>query len=98
MRLLWLADCLRGAGLEVQEVDGWRSRGAELPGLCSVVIGHHTATPLTPRNAGRDIPTLDLLVRGRSDLPGPLCQLGLGRSGTYYVIASGKANHAGRGQ
>lgn len=97
MRMLWLADCLRQAGLQVREVDGWRSRGAELPGLCSVVIGHHTATPRTKRNQDEDIPTLDLLVRGRSDLPGPLCQLGLGRSGTYYVVASGKANHAGRG-
>jgi N-acetyl-anhydromuramyl-L-alanine amidase AmpD len=44
------------------------------------------------------MPTLDLLVRGRSDLPGPLSQLGLGRDGTYYVIASGRANHAGRGE
>jgi hypothetical protein len=36
--------------------------------------------------------------RTREDLPGPLCQLGLGRDGTYYVVASGRANHAGRGE
>jgi N-acetyl-anhydromuramyl-L-alanine amidase AmpD len=36
-----------------------------------------------------------LLVGGRSDLPGPLCQFGLGRDGTVYYIASGRANHAG---
>jgi N-acetyl-anhydromuramyl-L-alanine amidase AmpD len=44
------------------------------------------------------MPTLKLLIEGRSDLPGPLSQLGLGRDGTYYVIASGRANHAGRGE
>lgn len=98
MRLLWLADCLRDAGLDVEEIPGWRARGRELPGLCSVVIGHHTATPRTPANAKDDLPTLKLLVGGRNDLPGPLCQLGLGRSGTYYVVASGKANHAGAGR
>lgn len=43
------------------------------------------------------MPSLRLLVHGRSDLPGPLSQLGLGRDGTYFVIASGKAHHAGRG-
>lgn len=97
MRLLWLADVLREAGLAVEEVPGWRERGADLPGLCSVVIGHHTATPRTPRNAKDDLPTRKVLVDGRSDLPGPLCQLALGRSGTYYVVAAGKASHAGRG-
>jgi peptidoglycan hydrolase-like protein with peptidoglycan-binding domain len=43
------------------------------------------------------MPSLNILINGRSDLPGPLAQLGLGRDGTYYVIAAGRANHAGRG-
>ena len=43
------------------------------------------------------MPSLDTLIQGRSDLPGPLAQLGLGRDGTYYVIAAGKCNHAGAG-
>src|SRR5262249_29413117 len=30
-------------------------------------------------------------------LPGPLAQLGLGRDGTFYVIAAGRCNHAGKG-
>ena len=30
-------------------------------------------------------------------MPGPLAQLGLGRDGTFYVIAAGRANHAGLG-
>lgn len=57
------------------------------------VIAHHTAGPSTG-----DMPTLNILVNGRVDLPGPLCHYGLGRSGTVYVVASGKANHAGLGQ
>ena len=44
------------------------------------------------------MPTLNVLVHGRSDLPGPLSQLGLGRDGTYFVIAAGKCHHAGRGE
>lgn len=98
MRLLWMADALRRAGLDVEEVDGWQQRGKDLPGLCSVVIGHHTATPNTTRNATSDLPSLRILRDGRSDLPGPLCQLALGRSGRFYVMASGKANHAGPGR
>jgi N-acetyl-anhydromuramyl-L-alanine amidase AmpD len=93
-RLLWLPDVLAGAGLKVSLVDGWETRGDERLGRILGVICHYTATPDTRRN----MPTLDLLVRGRADLPGPLCQLGLGRDGTYYVVASGRANHAGRGE
>ena len=93
-RLTWLPDVLTGAGLKVSLVDGWETRGHDGLGRILGVICHYTATPDTRRN----MPTLDLLVRGRSDLPGPLSQLGLGRDGTYYVIASGRANHAGRGE
>jgi peptidoglycan hydrolase-like protein with peptidoglycan-binding domain len=54
---------------------------------------HHTATA-----AAGNMPTLNLLINGRSDLAGPLAQLGLGRDGTFYVIAAGRANHAGVGR
>ena len=91
---MWLPDVLAGAGLKVSLVDGWEGRGHDALGRILGVICHYTATPDTRRN----MPTLDLLVHGRSDLPGPLSQLGLGRDGTYYVIASGRANHAGRGE
>ncbi|MEJ5915225.1 peptidoglycan recognition protein family protein [Pseudokineococcus sp. 1T1Z-3] len=33
---------------------------------------------------------------GRSDLPGPLAQWGVGRTGRIRLIAAGLANHAGR--
>ncbi|MDB4882772.1 MAG: Peptidoglycan-binding domain 1 protein [Gemmatimonadetes bacterium] len=92
-RLLWLPDALRGAGLKVALVDGWQERGNENVGRTLGVICHYTATV-----GGGNMPTLDILIRGREDLPGPLSQLGLGRDGTYYVIASGRANHAGAGE
>ena len=92
-RMLWLADVLRASGLKVLEHPGWKSRGKE--GMRpQVVIGHHTATHWsTP-----DLNVTNLLVKGRVDLVGPLCHLGLNRDGTYSVIAAGTANHAGAGQ
>jgi hypothetical protein len=56
------------------------------------IIGHHTACGPTG-----DCPSTHVLVNGRPDLPGPLAQLQLCRSGHYHMIADGKANHAGAG-
>jgi hypothetical protein len=101
MYLTDLADVLREAGLTVVEVSGWKTRGyrrlvgdtyrGDLLGVGSI-IAHHTATKWS--SAG-DYPTLSTVQEGRVDLPGPLAQLGLGRSGTWYVIAAGYANHTG---
>jgi N-acetyl-anhydromuramyl-L-alanine amidase AmpD len=44
------------------------------------------------------MPSLGIVRDGRPDLPGPLSQLGLGRDGTFYVIAAGRCNHAGAGE
>jgi peptidoglycan hydrolase-like protein with peptidoglycan-binding domain len=90
--LIWLSQVLKDAGLKVALVDGWENRGRGDVGPTLGVLCHHTAGP---RNG--NMPSLDTLIRGRSDLPGPLAQLGLGRDGTYYVIAAGKCNHAGIG-
>ena len=92
MPFLWLPDALRAAGLKVALVDGWETRGSENVSTTRGVICHHTATV-----GGGNMPTLGLLIKGRPDLKGPLCQLGLGRDGTYYVVAAGRANHAGAG-
>lgn len=91
-RQLWIADQCRGAGLDVVEVDGWQSRGVATFSPRGVVC-HHTAGASTD-----DMPSLRTLINGREDLPGPLCQVGLSRSGVVYVIASGRANHAGKGE
>lgn len=91
-RLLWLPETLKSAGLKVALVPGWETRGGEPPGEMLGVLLHHTAGPKTG-----NMPSLGVIRDGRPDLKGPLSQLGLGRDGTYYVVASGKANHAGKG-
>ena len=90
-RLLWLPAALKNAGLEVDAVAGWEKRG-KLGMRPSVVVLHHTAAPM-----GRNAPSLNVVVHGRSDLPGPLCHVLIGRDGTCHVIAAGVANHAGTG-
>lgn len=81
-------------GLKVRRVRGWRSRGR--PGTFSPrgPMHHHTASNRTSGPA----PALGICINGRSDLPGPLCQIHIARK-TYVVsiIAAGRANHAGEG-
>lgn len=91
--LIWLPSVLQEAGLKVSLCPGWEDRGHGDVGRIFGVICHHTATPGKRGN----MPTLHTLINGRSDLPGPLSQLGLGRDGTYYIIAAGKCFHAGQG-
>ncbi len=90
--LTWLPKVLKEAGLKVATVEGWETRGRGDVGQIEGVICHHTAGPKTG-----NMPSLRLVKDGRSDLPGPLAQLCLGRDGTYYVVAAGKCNHAGKG-
>ena len=90
--LTWLPGVLRNAGLKVATVDGWEERGRGEMGRILGVLCHHTGSAGTG-----NMTTLGILIRGREDLPGPLAQLGLGRDGTFYVIAAGRCNHAGRG-
>jgi hypothetical protein len=90
-----LADILRNAGLRVVETPGWRTRGAEMGDIRAIML-HHTAS----RQGGSNAPTLDTVTKGRGGknaVPGPLSQFVLGRDGTWYVVASGLANHAGKG-
>ena len=93
-RATWLAAVLRKAGLHVIEMDGWQTRETR-PGFEPMaVVWHHTATP----RSASDLAVRRLLRDGRSDLPGPLCQLGLERDGTFVVIAAGRCNHNGFGE
>lgn len=86
----WLADAARLTGYPVAELSGWKSRGHG--GMTSVegVVCHHTAGPKTG-----EYPSLQVVRDGRAGLPGPLANLGIGRSGTIYVVAAGLAYHAG---
>lgn len=85
-----LATILRNAGLNVVEVSGWTTRGHGQMTAVKGIVVHHTAGPATG-----DMPSLNFIRDGSSSLKGPLSQLGLGRTGTWYVIAAGLSYHAG---
>jgi hypothetical protein len=90
-RVLGLADALRAEDLAVVEVAGWRERGAATMDPRGSV--HHHTAGARQGNA----PSLSVCIYGRSDLPGPLCHVFQARDNTCYVVAAGRANHAGRG-
>lgn len=101
-----MAEVLRAADLNVVEVAGWKTRGRrggeDLTAVRSIIV-HHTAGPRVG-----NFPSRDVLVNGRPGdpdaptetgrrgLPGPLCNLGVSRDGTWWCIAAGSANHAGK--
>ncbi|HZP20833.1 MAG TPA: N-acetylmuramoyl-L-alanine amidase [Bauldia sp.] len=91
--LTWLAEVLDDAGLKVAEQPGWRTRGHGDVGNIRGVICHHTAGARQG-----NMPSLGTIINGRPGLSGPLAQLGLGRDGTFYIVAAGRANHAGVGK
>lgn len=97
MTLSWLpADLpkqLRDAGLNVVEIEGWHTRGrpaSKGPFHPVGVLWHHTGSADGGKPYAQWLATV-----GRSDLPAPLCHLSIGRDGTVYVVAAGRANHAG---
>jgi len=83
---------LRKYGVPVVEIDGWQTRGKDLAPTMLGSVNHHTGGAVKGA-----IPSLNVLINGRSDLPGPLCNVGLGRDGVARLIAAGRANHAGTG-
>lgn len=88
-----LPTLLRAAGLTVVELPGWQTAGrpASTGNFNPVgVLWHHTGGAQDGLGYVKA-----LLVPGRSDLPGPLCHLSIGRNGTVYVVAAGRTNHAG---
>lgn len=98
MRLLGIPDALRKFGLEPIEVAGWKTRGLEFVEKPTITLRHWTAGPTTGK-----APSLSVCTNGRPDLPGPLCQVLQERTGgenldRVYVVASGRANHAGEGR
>lgn len=93
MNAIWLGDVLRGAGFDPTELAGWQTAGRPGGfGPAQGILCHHTAGPLTG-----NAPSLQTVVNGRPDLPGPLAHLHLARDGTYTVVAAGRCNHAGMG-
>lgn len=80
-------------GVGVVEVDGWQSRGRTYATFDPYgSVNHHTAGPRSG-----DQPSLGICINGRSDLPGPLCNVHQARSDHVNLVAAGVANHAGPG-
>lgn len=85
-----LARVAKKTGYPVVEVAGWKTRGHGGMGAVQAIVCHHTVGPTSG-----NYPSLNVVKNGRSGLPGPLANYGLGRDGTIYVIAAGLAYHAG---
>jgi len=82
--------------LKVVVIDGWQSRGR--PGSFNPVgvLNHHTGASAKGWTLAQELSYAKwMFLTGRPDLPAPLCHIALGRSGTVYVGAAGRANHAG---
>jgi hypothetical protein len=97
LRLSSLPDALRAQGIEPVLVAGWEARGLAFDAKPTITLRHWTAGPKVGK-----APSLGTVTNGRSDLPGPLCQVLQERTGgagldRAYVVASGRANHAGTG-
>lgn len=88
MRLLWLPEVLREAGLTVHEQSGWKTRGSEDFDPRGIIC-HETRGSLTSTDAGE----IGVLLNGSATAPPPIAQLYLSRSGEWWVIASGLCNH-----
>ena len=89
-----LADVLRGAGLSVNEVDGWQQRawspGYRQEGPVAIIV-HHTASG-KGKDGNGDVheQTFTCAVR-------PMANLYLDRSGRWWVMAGGATNTNGKG-
>lgn len=90
MRIDWAAEVLTEAKLTVVEEDGWTTRGKEFKSDLVGVLAHHDASA-----KGASDPSL--IIHGDATLAGPRAQFYLARDGVWHVLASGRANHAGKG-
>lgn len=97
----WIPDLLRRYGVPTVVQSGWQSRGSSDFSPRGLVIHHDAFHSSTPSST-----IISVMVNGRPDLPGPLCHVWIdddkddtGTKGdpVAYVIAAGRANHAGSG-
>lgn len=96
-----ILDDLKAAGLTVEVVPGWETRGSASFAPAGVIC-HWTAGPRGL--ADRVRASLRVVLNGRPNsnpkvaLPGPLCNVYLDRAGVCVIVAAGRANHAGAGE
>lgn len=75
-----------------REYHGWETRGRGPMGEVHGIIIHHTGS-----DSQSDNYLQFLAVDGRGDLPAPLCNVSTDMDGDLWLIATGRANHAGGG-
>lgn len=92
-----LAALLRAAGLTVVEVSGYQTRHRPGSFAPTGFLNHHTGASSYGWTKAKELAYAKwMFTQGRSDLPAPLVQMAIGRSGTIYLGALGRANHAGK--
>ena len=84
-----VVEALQDHGLIVGYVPGWETRGSSSFNPKGHVVHHDAGSHWTTPPG--------ILIAGRADLPGPLCNFALGRDGKVWIVAAGRANHAGLG-
>ena len=85
-------DGLARHGVPVLTENGWETRGNGQTADYQGAIMHHTAARSSARNPE---PSRRIVVDGRPDLRGPLCNSLGGFDGSIRIIAAHPANHAG---
>lgn len=90
MRITWLPDVLRDAGLTVHTYTGWQTRGSEQWGPLRGIVCHATAGSRSSTDAGE---MRVLWETGSTSAPVPISQLYLSRTGEWWVGATGRCNH-----
>ena len=82
--------------VSIELVEGRPTFGEDTWNACKPValLSHHIASRPTPTNP---TPGLSLVTKGRSDLPGPLCNGTAGVDLVYRIKCMGWANHPGVG-
>ena len=83
-------------GVKYKLVAGWENRGRPISSGYfdpNGLLTHHTGSKSSASNPA---PSLKTVIEGRSDLKGPLAQVSTDYNGVTYIIAAGRANHAGK--
>jgi hypothetical protein len=84
-------EILAAHGVSVTQIEGWEERHGSSEGIRlepQGVVVHHTGSNST---------SSALIIDGRNDLPGPLANWFVDKSGQVFLIASGYSNNAGYG-
>jgi hypothetical protein len=85
-----LPDRLAARGLRVSVIAGWETRGKPADHRAGVL--HHTASNVNASVQGE----VSGHINGKAGVPGPLCNVTIGRDGVVYVLARFASNNAGK--